>query len=395
MSSAKISKHKKALHTKARQETTPEQSILVEDMSVCNVNEDQEAISQKIEELMTERKYCEECDFVSSDELMLETHLNDAHTATLSEEVAVPPVVIQPPIVAQPPVVTQPPVTKQPPFVKQPPVVKALPLYKCNECLFATITTDDLKEHKNDTHVKVQHSKKETSFLHSCISCTFQTNEFSHLLEHTDNIHKRKADNNLLVADNAVKDAQTSDNIESHVSDHTSPLGCDICDQEHNSLLDLEWHMETEHNEVECFSCSRCTFNFNTLSKLQEHIAQTHAHPCTKCDEILSSEGDLSLHFTSVHAAALPGVADNKESPVPEVPALTDIKCDQCSFVAADVTAIILHVRNDHTEEPCQYCEHVANDREGLKDHMYETHGEVVMIHTMAQQINTLSENER
>ena len=71
-------------------------------------------------------------------------------------------------------------------------------------------------------------------------------------------------------------------------------------------------------------------------------------------------------------------LSGNAESP-PSLPAPSNIKCEQCSFVAV---AILVHMQNDHVEEPCHYCEHVANDRDDLKDHMYEKHEDVIMVQT-------------
>ena len=104
---------------------------------------------------------------------------------------------------------------------------------------------------------------------------------------------------------------------------------------------------------------------------------------------MFSSKDSLELHLASLHDE---NDAPNDESPSP-VTEPTNIKCDQCSFDAVDVQALLIHVQNDHTEEPCQHCDYVANDRDNLKDHMYEKHENVIMVHTMAQQMNQISES--
>ena len=77
--------------------------------------------------------------------------------------------------------------------------------------------------------------------------------------------------------------------------------------------------------------------------------------------------------------------------PAPTIPEPSSIKCDQCTFVANDVPVMIKHIRTEHSREQCHYCEHMAQDKEEIRTHVYEQHAEVVMIHNMAQHMNTLS----
>ena len=41
----------------------------------------------------------------------------------------------------------------------------------------------------------------------------------------------------------------------------------------------------------------------------------------------------------------------------------------------------------------CQYCDHLVADKNELLDHVYDNHAEVVLIHSMAKQLNYVSEN--
>ena len=50
------------------------------------------------------------------------------------------------------------------------------------------------------------------------------------------------------------------------------------------------------------------------------------------------------------------------------------------------------HNETQHKHEQCQYCKHTANDKETLQDHMIEDHEEIVLVYTMAQQVNQMSE---
>ena len=115
----KIKQHMKTNHTETVQETSANPIVLAEDMSVCEVSDD--------EELLIEEKICDQCDFVAEGEDLLKRHHDNCHTKTI--------------------------VSTLEENVPTPPAVKPIPLYKCNSCTFATTTTDELKDHKTIEHV--------------------------------------------------------------------------------------------------------------------------------------------------------------------------------------------------------------------------------------------------
>ena len=70
---------------------------------------------------------CRMCPFESNGKILLENHQDEDHAQQPSSNI-------------------------EENFPKAPSVEKPKPLYKCNECYFTTITTDDLKEHKEAEH---------------------------------------------------------------------------------------------------------------------------------------------------------------------------------------------------------------------------------------------------
>lgn len=46
-----------------------------------------------------------------------------------------------------------------------------------------------------------------------------------------------------------------------------------------------------------------------------------------------------------------------------------------------------------HSLESCDFCKFCTRNKKILKDHVYERHAEVVMVHTMAGQINEMNES--
>ena len=96
--------------------------VLVEDISVCEISDEDEQNETNVEKLLVENKSCEVCDFEGTDASHLDKHTDEIHgrssntRTNLNED-----------------------------------IVKPLPLYKCNECSFASTTTDTRKEHKKKT----------------------------------------------------------------------------------------------------------------------------------------------------------------------------------------------------------------------------------------------------
>ena len=41
----------------------------------------------------------------------------------------------------------------------------------------------------------------------------------------------------------------------------------------------------------------------------------------------------------------------------------------------------------------CKHCDYMAAGHENLTNHMYDNHAEIVMIHTMAKQVDDMSES--
>ena len=93
--------------------------LLIEDMSVCEISDEDEQNESNEEILLVENNLCKLCDFKATDESQLDKHTDEIHghssNINLNEN-----------------------------------IVKPLPLYKCNECSFASTATDTLKEHKKE-----------------------------------------------------------------------------------------------------------------------------------------------------------------------------------------------------------------------------------------------------
>ena len=78
--------------------------------------------------------------------------------------------------------------------------------------------------------------------------------------------------------------------------------------------------------------------------------------------------------------------------PVPMESQPPRIQCDQCSYIGEDVTTFVKHIRAMHTVEHCQYCDYRAKDRADIQSHLIKDHEEIVLLHSMAQQVNDISD---
>ena len=187
------------------------------------------------------------------------------------------------------------------------PVVKPLPLYKCSECSFATITTDELHDHKKDKHRKEEPATSQ-AILHKCISCNFNTNDYAKLGVHIDSNHKPET--SVTNPGQVLGTEQSPDDV---VSRSTEDITCPFCKLHLNNLDDLKKHLECmnlnnrteqEKSSIETFACTTCGLVLASVNLLQEHIMSHNpqTYPCTKCNDMLSSEGSLILHLASLHA---------------------------------------------------------------------------------------------
>ena len=90
------------------------------------------------------------------------------------------------------------------------------------------------------------------------------------------------------------------------------------------------------------------------------------------CDEYVKDNTSLKEHTGSLHKMPAP------------------FPCDLCGLVLANYLLLQNHVINEHTPTviSCQYCEFTTDDKETLQTHMIENHEEVVVLYTMAKQVD-------
>ena len=204
VSNVKVIKHMKSYHTQdsgkvLAHENEKNLNTSTKDMSICILSDDDDESTDKTEELLSEIKSCTLCTFEAKEEVDLEQHNDENHAIpqpNLDEVITVAP---------------------------QAP--KPLPLYKCNDCVYATITTDELKEHKKNKHSQEKPIMTETVFMHTCITCGFETYDYNKHMQHIDKEHRI------------------------HVARTSPTFSCDVCNFESTSNDYLNEHVNTENRQ--------------------------------------------------------------------------------------------------------------------------------------------------
>ena len=231
--------------------------------------------------------------------------------------------------------------------------------YKCNECVFIAATMEELKVYKKKQHVSEQ-QKPDNIFLHSCISCKFQTNIYNDLNTHIAEYHGPEIKQ---VVSHSIPDAS---------------IPCSSCDHTVSNRLELEWHIETEHSFIKC---TMCDYTGETEVEIRKHIASTHeplAHKCSTCQRIFNQSCELEEHTY---------VAGN------------NIRCEQCNFKAETISVLVTHLLSVHGNNvspeqiDCAHCDFRALDKQKLKDHMESDHWELSFMSHIVTSLDKSSQN--
>ena len=359
VSKVKIIKHMKTSHTVANKPSLAPK-VLAEDMSICEISDDED-VTDRGEKLLTESKSCVTCEFEAKEEAVLDEHLKECHS--------------------------QPSVNLDEVAEKSPPTVKPIHLYKCNDCSFTTVTTDELQEHKKNKHKREKPVVSETAFLHSCISCNFRTNEYNSLRLHIDWPHRPT---------NQTAPVNIEENPRNSQFVNTDCVTCPFCNLKSKNLDELKTHFDNVHSDNKskknnkqdeiksvssdvCSNCTKCKFSGNK-SELDKHLASKHGrkHICEECGINFIDVKTLKLHVKTKH-----------ENPS----AIEPFPCEVCGLVLANFNLLQQHVK-EHTSVKfnCQYCDFTTGDQESLQRHMVESHEEIAILCNMAKQVDKLSD---
>ena len=138
---------------------------------------------------------------------------------------------------------------------------------------------------------------------------------------------------------------------------------CDFCDYQATQPNSLTLHIKQIHTS-EVHVCKECNFETNVKQRLKEHTKEYHIaksnFPCTLCDFMGISAGDLKKHIEERHDA-------------------TKFPCDKCSYKASTPGHLAYHIKKLH----CPYCDMVLFSKRDshIKMHEQENYGGLRRLH--------------
>ena len=138
------------------------------------------------------------------------------------------------------------------------------------------------------------------------------------------------------------------------------------------------------------FSCDVCEQTFLKNSIFQFHICKPDIKfACESCSFISLTATELLTHVQSYHVPQKPEMREHTKTKLVE-----PFPCEACGLMLASFNLLQEHVGIHHSPVPqsCQQCDKTFKDKEDLGVHMIECHQEVVIFHTMAKQVDDLTD---
>ena len=183
--------------------------------------------------------------------------------------------------------------------------------------------------------------------------CTFISKSNEELGNHTESNHSMKT--NQMVTVNAAS------------------IKCFLCKERFETMLELEWHTETEHEET---SCTSCTFVTYKLEELERHIVSSHSFPCVICKEVFNTSNSLNIHKSDTHKDEEAG-CNQFDLPQRSSTPVEPYVCERCDNTYIDVCAYNKHTCSSAQEgslHNCDQCEFKSNNVKDLVAHNLEVH---------------------
>ena len=234
-------------------------------------------------------------------------------------------------------------------------------------------------------HVQIHNEEKDTTeaeHTFKCKNCEFQAKAESELSFHQQRNHG--SDEKVIIS--GIPNTN-------HISSNGDCIKCPFCTLSSQNLFTLRIHIQNIHcteppninasdiienkgNET-CSKCNECKF-IGSTHEMNQHLRTNHMKlfNCNVCSNAFPDLSTLESHTKSKH----------KVEPFP---------CEFCGLVLANFRLLKEHVQSNHTSQyvSCKYCDITCVNQEELKEHMISEHEDVVIWHTMAVQVNEMTES--
>ena len=182
---------------------------------------------------------------------------------------------------------------------------------------------------------------------------------------------------------------------------------CILCTTAFQNEIDLEWHMETEH-EVGNYKCLACNFCSESQDELGIHIVSLHAFPCDKCQSTIFQTPELLASHNVSHHQSQPCRCEKcgetfynrdtmNEHMRQHYEIGQDTNCGQCDYKGKSVNDFITHLLKTHKKNPemieCEHCEYRSISVQNYNEHLQTDHEEFTILGNLVSNQNGLNNN--
>ena len=163
---------------------------------------------------------------------------------------------------------------------------------------------------------------------------------------------------------NKRKKCDSGSESEKELKEHktTSHEKCSDCNDNFETMAELNNHIEKCHKKKDSFNCEKCKVQYQTVEKLREHIQNVHnnrnTYSCQKCEEKFKTVAELKVHM----------ITHTNEKKGAKFP------CQKCNKIYSTMSKLRRHDWRSHREVMCNRCGENIASRQDLKEHREVEH---------------------
>ena len=258
-------------------------------------------------------------------------------------------------------------------------------------CQELSSSKQNLKEHKNNIHLKKEKHKNKNTF---CTKCNKTFTVAKSLQRHIESVHEGKRP---FKCDHCELRFSEKRNVKKHISavhEKQKPFNCGSCDSKFATKTTLKLHTDVVHEGKKPYGCIECEAKFATRNKLETHHSAVHGgikpYSCSHCDMKFALKYRVKEHIERIHEGKKPfqcltctarffkdHVMREHIRVVHE--GIKPFKCPNCTFATASKNKLKKHVDSVHEGKrpfECEICNGRFAEERNLKRHIEAVHEE-------------------